>query len=68
LPYVTTKRFLKAFGLASLRDLPDVERLEEEGLSPPPRLDARLDGVWGISGEDNPPFEDAMEFDAAGES
>src|SRR5208283_2303255 len=30
--YVTTKRFLKAFGLASLRHLPDIERLEDEGL------------------------------------
>ncbi len=32
LAYITTKRFLEAFGLASLRDLPDVERMEEEGL------------------------------------
>jgi len=30
--YVTTKDFLLAFGLATLRDLPDVEALEDAGL------------------------------------
>ena len=30
--YVTTKTFLEAFGFASLRDLPDLERLKTEGL------------------------------------
>jgi segregation and condensation protein B len=30
--YVTTRRFLEAFGFASLRDLPDLERLKAEGL------------------------------------
>lgn len=30
--YVTTKRFLSAFGLKTLRDLPDIEALEEAGL------------------------------------
>jgi chromosome segregation and condensation protein ScpB len=30
--YVTTKEFLLAFGLATLRDLPDVEALEDAGL------------------------------------
>jgi segregation and condensation protein B len=30
--YVTTRKFLEAFGLASLRDLPDLERLKAEGL------------------------------------
>lgn len=30
--YVTTKHFLSAFGLETLRDLPDVERLEDAGL------------------------------------
>ncbi len=29
--YVTTKKFLEAFGFASLRDLPDLERLKAEG-------------------------------------
>ena len=30
--YVTTKHFLSAFGLETLRDLPDIERLEDAGL------------------------------------
>ena len=29
--YVTTRKFLEAFGLASVRDLPDLERLKAEG-------------------------------------
>jgi segregation and condensation protein B len=29
---VTTKQFLSAFGLETLRDLPDIERLEDAGL------------------------------------
>lgn len=30
--YVTTRRFLSVFGLETLRDLPDIERLEDAGL------------------------------------
>ncbi|MBX9459695.1 MAG: SMC-Scp complex subunit ScpB [Rhizobium sp.] len=30
--YVTTRQFLSAFGLETLRDLPDLERLEDDGL------------------------------------
>ena len=48
--YVTTKRFLEVFGLASLRHLPDIERLEEEGLLRRPQEDIDLDGALGISG------------------
>lgn len=33
--FVTTERFLAAFGLASLRDLPDREQLEDAGLAGP---------------------------------
>jgi segregation and condensation protein B len=51
LAYVTTKRFLEAFGLASLRDLPDVERLQHEGLLPPHQSD---DGLVMESGADEP--------------
>ena len=32
LTYVTTRAFLSVFGLASLRELPDIEALEEAGL------------------------------------
>jgi hypothetical protein len=31
--YVTTKHFLSVFGIGTLRDLPDVEALEDAGLS-----------------------------------
>ena len=65
--YVTTKRFLEMFGLASLRHLPDVERLEDEGLLQGLKSDIDLDGALGILGEDDPLFADAMELDEADE-
>ena len=64
---MTTKRFLEAFGLASLRHLPDIERLEEEGLLQRPQPDIDLDDALGILGEDDPVFEDDMEFEEADE-
>jgi segregation and condensation protein B len=60
LAYVTTKRFLEAFGLASLRDLPDVERLEEEGLLPGPQSDAGLDEVLGLGDQADRDFDDGL--------
>ncbi|MBY6242640.1 SMC-Scp complex subunit ScpB [Methylosinus sp. Sm6] len=45
--YVTTWKFLAAFGLASLRDLPDLDRLEDEGLLQRPSYDGDLDGGPG---------------------
>jgi segregation and condensation protein B len=65
--YVTTRRFLEVFGLASLRHLPDVERLEDEGLLQRPQSDIDLDGALGILGEDGPLFADAMELGEADE-
>ena len=65
--YVTTKRFLEVFGLASLRHLPDIERLEDEGLLQGLKPDIDLDGALGILGEDDPLFADAMELDEAEE-
>ena len=62
---MTTKRFLQVFGLASLRHLPDIERLEDEGLLQRPQSDIDLDGALGISGDDDPMFRDAMELDEA---
>jgi segregation and condensation protein B len=47
--YVTTRTFLEAFGFASLRDLPDLERLEAEGLLQEAQGDANLDGVLGLA-------------------
>ena len=50
--YVTTRKFLEVFGLASLRDLPDVESLEDAGLLQRPALEADLDGLLGIGNQD----------------
>jgi segregation and condensation protein B len=47
--YVTTRTFLEAFGLASLRDLPDLERLKAEGLLERGQGDPDLDGVLGLN-------------------
>ncbi len=46
--YVTTKTFLEAFGLASLRDLPDLERIKAEGLLRSGQGDDDLDGALGL--------------------
>jgi chromosome segregation and condensation protein ScpB len=56
--YVTTRTFLEAFGLASLRDLPDLERLKVEGLLQSGRGDAELDSGLGLVGDDDNTFED----------
>ena len=46
--YVTTRKFLEAFGLASLRDLPDLERLKAERPLQRGQGDADLDAVLGL--------------------
>jgi segregation and condensation protein B len=51
--YVTTRKFLAAFGLAALRDLPDLERLEDEGLLQRPNSDGDLDGALGLARDDD---------------
>lgn len=60
--YVTTKKFLEVFGLATLRDLPDIEKLEDEGLLPRSHTEAELDGAFGLSGEDGQSIEGDFEF------
>ncbi|NUJ81978.1 SMC-Scp complex subunit ScpB [Methylocystis sp. FS] len=50
--YVTTRKFLEVFGLASLRDLPDIERLEDEGLLERQQPEADLDAVLFAEEED----------------
>ena len=49
--YVRTKSFLGEFGLNSLRDLPDMEALEEAGLL---SMDKLLEGEFpsGLNGDD----------------
>ena len=46
--YVTTRKFLEAFGFASLRDLPDLERLKAEGLVQRGGGEADLDSALGL--------------------
>jgi segregation and condensation protein B len=61
--YVMTRKFLAVFGLAGLRDLPDLERLEDEGLLQTPGSDGDLDGVLGLARDDEmEPDEDGDDF------
>jgi segregation and condensation protein B len=46
--YVTTRKFLEAFGFASLRDLPDLEQLKAEGLMQRGQGEAELDSALGV--------------------
>ena len=47
--YVTTRKFLEAFGLASLRDLPELERLKAEGLLQ--KGEDEFDSALGLTGQ-----------------
>ena len=60
--YVTTQGFLSHFGFGSLRDLPDIEKLEDGGLLGAldgAALASELRGALGLSGDDDEPEEDA---------
>jgi segregation and condensation protein B len=46
--YVTTKRFLEAFGFASLRNLPDLEQLKAERPQQRGQGEADLDSALGV--------------------
>ena len=66
LTYVTTKLFLEVFGLGSLRDLPDIEALEDAGLlEPRPDLaekvgvDDEFDRVLGLFADDDQEDDEA---------
>ncbi len=61
--YVTTKRFLEAFGLATLRDLPDIEKLEDAGLLQRSVVEIELDGMSGIEDEDAAEAVEDVEVD-----
>jgi segregation and condensation protein B len=52
--YVTTPAFLTLWALGSLRDLPDLDRLEEAGLLGKAPLPEELRGALGITGDDEP--------------
>jgi hypothetical protein len=47
----TTKHFLSVFGMETLRDLPDLERLEDAGAAQPPG--ARRGGVAEPGSDDD---------------
>ena len=61
--YVTTKKFLEAFGFATLRDLPDLERLKAEGVLQGGQGEDELDGALGLTGAEGEvhTFENAEE-------
>ncbi len=63
--YVTTKKFLEVFGLATLRVLPDIERLEDEGLLQQPQSEIDLDGALGLVDDDGQMFEGETAFEGA---
>ena len=50
---MTTRKFLEAFGLATLRDLPDLERLKAEGVLERGPEGDDLDGVLGLAEEED---------------
>jgi segregation and condensation protein B len=50
--YVTTRTFLEVFGFASLRDLPDLERLKAEGVLQGGLGRAELDNALGLTEEE----------------
>jgi segregation and condensation protein B len=56
--YVTTRKFLEAFGFASLRDLPDLERLKAEGLKQTGQGEEDLDNALGLAEEEQDTLED----------
>jgi chromosome segregation and condensation protein ScpB len=52
--FVTTKGFLSQFGLDTLRDLPDLEQLEEAGLLAKDQpLAGEYPGSYGVTAEDD---------------
>ena len=66
--YVTTRKFLEAFGFASLRDLPDLERLKAESQFESRQEKDDLDSALGLAdaSDDEDVFEsDREELDAA---
>src|ERR1700678_1072162 len=67
--YVTTRKFLEAFGFASLRDLPDLERLEAEGPMERGQGKDDLDSALELAGEDEDDgaFAESVELDSTDE-
>jgi segregation and condensation protein B len=51
-PFVTTKAFLAHFGFDTLRDLPDLEKLEDAGLLNKEKLLADIPGALGVASDE----------------
>ena len=51
------------FCLATLRDLPDIERMEIEGLLKRPQPEIDLDGALGLAGDDDQTLEGDFDSD-----
>ncbi len=70
LTYVTTDTYLERFGFNSLRDLPDMDRLEEAGmLSKESLLSGELAELFGLEREESEEAEveiETEEFAAEG--
>lgn len=60
--YVTTGKFLEVFGLATLRDLPDIELLEDECLLQRPQLEIELDDALGLVEDHGQNFKKDMDY------
>jgi len=67
-PPVTTPAFLTLWRLASLGDLPDLDRLEEAGLLGKAPLPEELRGALGITGDDEDEDRAASAADDDGEA
>jgi segregation and condensation protein B len=63
--YVTTRTFLEAFGFASLRDLPDLERLKAEGVLQGRQGKDELDSALGLMRENEDAVDAERELDDA---
>jgi segregation and condensation protein B len=63
--YVTTRKFLEVFGFASLRDLPDLERLKAEGPMQRGQGEAELDSALGLADEHEVDVDAEHELDRA---
>jgi hypothetical protein len=55
---VTTKRFLEVFSFATLRELPDLERLKAEGALQRGQGEADLDSALGLIGQNDDALEE----------
>jgi segregation and condensation protein B len=63
--YVTTRTFLEVFGFASLRDLPDLERLKADGLPKRGQGEDELDNALGMAENDDDSVDAEQEVDEA---